>query len=497
MQKDSNNFIPEKLITGKDAKAVGLLRQIFTLLRDSDPEQIKNSSINWLKEIERAYKTKKSSDTVLLNALDDLLNEAYELLNRNSNDWQQSKEQLYVVFERIVFLKARESVFNDYFDKLESTFTSTMLLDFSKRVPFSQILTQEGNIFDYASAMVNSLVEKLEESVVSAKVVNTILTNLPNSIIVVTDKTGKIRFINSLGEMILGASRYDFLNQSIHSIFLNYDSIEKELGTNGHIKQMNVSVNIKQTNAPAVLTVVKAKSEVVEIEEFVYTIHLDKISSPSVIDLRREMHDKIAPLNSILGIVELMNDRIVHDPEARQLSDLAKNLVLRLKHDSIFQLQVISGQIENEKDQFIDVSELIDETIESLRYNEGFNEVTITQQIETDFFTKKMLFRSTLQNLLSNAIKYRKRNTKNEIHIRFTKSHSERFLLEIKDTGIGIKKEEMDNIFINSYASSKNMEGLGSGLAIVKENLQKLDGEIRISSEYGRGSVFSVIFHKR
>jgi signal transduction histidine kinase len=487
---------PEKLITGNDPVAIHLLRQIYATLKENSQKKPGATESELINEIEKAYKNKKSGDTTLLNGLDELLNQAYELLQPDCRSWTGKKEEIYAIFERIIFLKAREDVFKDFFDELEKTITSAMLLDFSKRVPSSKIITQEGNVFDYAALMINMLVEKLEESVVSANAVNAMLLNVPNTITIVTDKSGKIRFINNLGEVFLGVPRHEFIGQPIYAIFLNYDGIEEGLTANGQIKEMNVSVAVGDKTAPAVLSAIKATSYTKELEEIVYTINLQKIGSPNTTELRREMHDKIAPLNTVLGIMELIEDRLI-DAESRQLCNLLKNSVLRLKSDAIYQLQLISGQIKKESNELINVSELINETIESLSFNEGFKEVKIYKEVEADFYTRKSLFRSIIQNLLSNAIRYRKRNMENTIKIRFTKKGPDRFLFEISDTGIGIKKEFLDDVFINSYSTNRGIENFGAGLAIVKDNVQKLNGEIRVSSEYGKGSVFSVIFRQK
>jgi signal transduction histidine kinase len=487
---------PEKLITGNDPVAVYLLRQIYASLKDNNQKKPGTTELELIKEIENAYKNKKAGDTTLLNGLGELLNQAYELLQPDCRTWSGKKEELYAIFERIIFLKAREDVFKDFFDELEKTITSAMLLDFSKRVPSSKIITQEGNIFDYAALMINMLVEKLEESVVSVNAVNTILLNVPSTITIVTDKSGKIRFINNLGEVFLGVPRHEFIGQSICAIFLNYDSIEERLSANGQIKEMNVLVAVGEKTAPAVLSAIKATSYTKELEEIVYTINLQKIGSPNPIELRRETHDKIAPLNTILGITELIEDRLI-DAESKQLCNLLKNSVLRLKSDAVYQLQLISGEIRKEPSELINVSELINETIESLSFNEGFKEVKIYKEVEADFYARKSAFRSIIQNLLSNAIKCRKRNEENTIKIRFTKTQQGRFLFEISDTGIGIKKEFLEDLFINSYSTSRAVEGFGAGLAIVKDNVKKLNGEIRVTSEYGKGSVFSITFHQR
>lgn len=263
-----------ELITGIDPVSINLLRQFYISL--------KTGNINpsgWVKEIEKTYNNKQSSDSTLLNGLDELLNQAYELLHPDCRNWQSSREELYAIFERIIFLKAREDVFKDYFDELEKTATAAMLLDFSKRVTPPKIITQEGNVFDYAATIFNMLLEKIQESVVSSNAVNTILSTTPTTITVVTDIHGKIRFLNKLGEILLGVECCELINQPVKAIFLNYSTIEKELKVNEQVKDMTVSIGFGEKNYPARLTIKKTVTKAKEIEEFVYILHLQNYSS--------------------------------------------------------------------------------------------------------------------------------------------------------------------------------------------------------------------------
>lgn len=493
--KNKNLPDAEKLITGNDPVAINFLRQVYSLLKDNS-KKLGAPENDLLKEIERAYKNKKSADHILLEGLKEFFQQAYELLYPDGRAWNSSKEELYIIFEKIVFLKAREDVFKDFFDNLEDTITAGMMLDFSKRVMPSKIISEEGNVFDYAATLVNMFIEKMQESVLSVHAVNTILETLPDTITIITDKTGEIRFINKFGEQFLGVLRYDLFGQSIQSIFENYDTIAAVFKTEGGVKNMDVAVSVGDRKCPAVLTAKKTNSQVNEVEEIVYMINLQPVElTANADDLRREMHDKIAPLNNILGVMELIEDRLI-DADSRVLTTIVKNAALKLKRDAAHHLQLLSGQIQEEKKEFIDVSGLIKEIIEELNYNEGFKEVSITYEINADFYAKKSLLHSIILNLLTNALKYRKKGVANLIHIRFIKNQPDQFLLEISDTGVGIEKEHLPGIFMNSFRVSEGIEGYGSGLSIVKDNVRKLNGEIRVSSTVGKGTIFSLTFHQ-
>lgn len=70
--------------------------------------------------------------------------------------------------------------------------------------------------------------------------------------------------------------------------------------------------------------------------------------------------------------------------------------------------------------------------------------------------------------------------------------------IDIKDSGIGIKEEELPKIFSRFYRSedTKNMEGVGIGLYLSRQILGEEGGYIKVSSVYGQGSTFSVFLPK-
>ena len=97
-------------------------------------------------------------------------------------------------------------------------------------------------------------------------------------------------------------------------------------------------------------------------------------------------------------------------------------------------------------------------------------------------------------NILDNALKYT-----NEGTISLSVTAYEMFVrIDIKDSGIGIKEEELPKIFSRFYRSedTKNMEGVGIGLYLSRQILSEEGGYIKVSSVYGQGSTFSVFLPK-
>ena len=143
----------------------------------------------------------------------------------------------------------------------------------------------------------------------------------------------------------------------------------------------------------------------------------------------------------------------------------------------------------------INVQELINEIIEETKLMEtgklicsSSNEICY---IEADISNVKELIRI----FIDNAIKYTEKNGKIDIYLR---KNNGNVYINIKDNGIGISKEEQENIFDRFYRvdKSRNKEtgGVGLGLAIAKSISNVNGAEIKLESELGRGSNFILVF---
>ena len=107
----------------------------------------------------------------------------------------------------------------------------------------------------------------------------------------------------------------------------------------------------------------------------------------------------------------------------------------------------------------------------------------------------RMKLKEILYNLTSNGVKFTQ-NGKVQIKVQ-SFDNGKRIEFVVQDTGIGIKDKDLENIFDVFYQvdSSNHREfgGAGLGLNIVKKLVEVLGGEIRVESEFGKGSTFHVI----
>lgn len=98
-------------------------------------------------------------------------------------------------------------------------------------------------------------------------------------------------------------------------------------------------------------------------------------------------------------------------------------------------------------------------------------------------------------NILDNAVKYTPEGGKISVHII---PYSMFLRLDVSDNGIGIKEDEQGKIFTRFYRSGtvRNEQGTGTGLYIAREVMKAQDGYIKVKSEKGQGSTFSLFFLK-
>lgn len=171
---------------------------------------------------------------------------------------------------------------------------------------------------------------------------------------------------------------------------------------------------------------------------------------------------------------------------SRRLSDLITNI---LKLNKLENQQIIDFQD-------VDVGELLREVV--ISYENLFEKKELNYNCEIldiKLFTSPSSLEIVFNNLLSNAIKFTE--PKGEINISL-KQDSNYVIFKVTDTGCGIDEETGKHIFDKFYQgdTSHSIEGNGLGLALVKQVIDKLGGEISVESELGKGSTFTVKLKK-
>ena len=120
-----------------------------------------------------------------------------------------------------------------------------------------------------------------------------------------------------------------------------------------------------------------------------------------------------------------------------------------------------------------------------IEVSDGLDAVTLDQH----------KFKQVLYNLLSNAVKFSDEGGQVDIHVRRLDPH--RLEVQVRDTGIGIKAEDINRLFAEfeqlDSGIARRFEGTGLGLALTKKIVEFQGGHISVESEQGKGSVFTVV----
>ena len=210
-------------------------------------------------------------------------------------------------------------------------------------------------------------------------------------------------------------------------------------------------------------------------------------------------HDFQSPLLNIQGYAELLKssklteeERLaftsIIETETKRLSNLTKQLLIltsldqstrRLKRTSFS----LDQQIKSLSHKYL---WLIEERGLEVYYK------TTPIQITGD----EDLLETVWDNLFTNAVKYNKENGSIQITIKEQEHH---IIIEFQDSGIGLRESEIPHLFERFYRadSSRTREGTGLGLAIVKEIIELHGGEIHVSSEFDKGTTFTVTLPKQ
>ena len=221
--------------------------------------------------------------------------------------------------------------------------------------------------------------------------------------------------------------------------------------------------------------------------------------------LSRMSHDIRTPMNAIIGMTELAQLHIGDEEKQRDyLNKIASSgaHLLGLINEILDVSKIESGVMELSESP-LNLRALAGEAAEMVRISMENSQQEFQVDIDESFDPWVMgdarRIRQVLVNILENASKYTGQRGKITFSVCEFKKEKQRtgtYRFIIEDTGIGMKPEYMEHIFepfsrADDSRTSK-VPGTGLGMTIVKNLISMMDGDIRVESEYGKGSRFTV-----
>lgn len=218
--------------------------------------------------------------------------------------------------------------------------------------------------------------------------------------------------------------------------------------------------------------------------------------------LANTSHEIRTPMNAILG----MNEMILKeskDPEIRQASlDIRKagNHLLSIINNILDISKIESGKMElYETDYHLwQLLRDIEEATFEIIHEKGLNFVLdIDKNLPEHLFGDEDRLRQVIINLIDNAVKYtNKGKIKMSVNGSEISSSKINLTISIKDSGIGIRKDDLKKLFRSfervNLEETQSIQGAGLGLTLVRYFMELMNGKITAESEYGKGSKFTI-----
>ena len=368
---------------------------------------------------------------------------------------------------------------------------------FSTDINNIDINAPEDELTESVNEIIKELKQNLKDSNSERRQKETILKHMTDGVITF-NMEGKVTYINPAAKQMLELKEND---NSFKQIFEKYSDINMEkiiyldswTSSEKKIENEQGAMNLffipfrDEVDMPAGIMVV--------IQDITEHVKLDNIRKEFVADVSHELK---TPITSIKGYSETLLDsdcdketenhflNVIND-NANRMEKLVQDLLTLSRYDS--------NKINNKPKEF-DLGELAKSCKEKfdieIKKKKQNVQCFVTANVPTVYADKDGVERVIL-NILSNSIKYTPEGGKVDIYVGYV--HNDAYI-KIKDTGIGIPKEDLDRIYERFYrvdkARSRQLGGTGLGLSIAKEIMEKNGGSINIKSKVNEGTEVTI-----
>lgn len=349
--------------------------------------------------------------------------------------------------------------------------------------------------------------EMLERLGSNESMLNVVLNSMGEGVLLL-NQADRIVLMNPTGEKILGTAQKDALGRHYLEVVRNPVLAEllarskKENISSGEIdfmvgreeKTFAVSVAAIHVERDHLLGQIVVLSDITPFKR------LMRMRTEFVANVSHELK---TPLTAVLGYVETLLSGAIDDKKNRgqflqKISDQAQRLNALIT--DVLELGRIESGMYIDVLEPVELADVTQQAVELLKAKMESKGIVLRQEIPDG--TKVMAHREglfhVLENLLDNAVKYSPQ--KSEILLDVKAGEDGKVEIAVQDHGLGIPKEAQTRVFERFFrvdvSRSREAGGTGLGLSIVKHLVEKMKGEVSLSSEEGKGSTFTVVFDK-
>jgi PAS domain S-box-containing protein len=367
--------------------------------------------------------------------------------------------------------------------------------------------------------------QKLEESFQSLRMLERAIENSPNSVII-TDRQGHIQYVNPRATEVTGYSVAELMGQNPRVFKSGFHSSEfyEEMWTtilagiqwrgellnkkkNGEVYWESTSITPVKGPTGEIINLVAVKEDVTERQHIMEALEAAKLAAESSnraksTFLATMSHEIRTPLNAILGFAQLLlRDPSLSTTQLQRINTINRSgeHLLALINDILEMSKIEAGRATLNVTSF-DLHALIHDLEAMIRVRTDARQlqfsVTIAPDLPRNILSDENKLRQIFINLLGNAAKFTELGSIDwNIRIARQATGESRLIADVIDTGPGITSEDLPRIFDTfeqAFAGRRMGEGTGLGLSISQKFAQILSGEITVSSEVGKGSIFSL-----
>ncbi|MGL6105491.1 ATP-binding protein [Romboutsia sp.] len=353
----------------------------------------------------------------------------------------------------------------------------------------------------------NEMIEIMDSTITEVEYNHLQMTSILKSIsqgILAIDIDGNIMLINEEAKRMLKCSKYKTIEGNNINLVIKEEKILKEILL---FKSSKKSKKIEITTEEDIVYEISLDpiylqdinniiiGSIINIEDITEKVKLENMRSDFVANVSHELK---TPLTSISGFVETLklNENIDINTRNRFLgiieseSDRLKRLI-----EDILLLSFIEKKGNALLDS-VSIYEVFIEVYDMTSYMAREKNIKLLYEFEDKSLKvlgNRDYIKQVILNLVDNAIKYTPENNKICVEV-FKKDES--IIMKVIDQGVGIPQEDINRIFERFYrvdkARSRDVGGTGLGLAITKHIVKSLGGTIKVKSELGKGSEFTV-----